>query len=61
MFITTEQVKSIINEYERICKEEDANAVNWSLDDDNCGIDYNYPSITEICQMIAKKFNLLNN
>ena len=57
MKITFEDVKFIIDEYERLNDEEVQNARNFYADDDNTGFSYDYMTRDDMCRTITVRFN----
>lgn len=57
MKITPEDVKFIIDEYERLNDEEEQNARKFYADDDNTGFSYDYMTRDDMCRTITARFN----
>ena len=57
MELTWQDVKRIVELYEHFNKEADREELEWSMDEDQTGIPFPYPTTKEeLCRMTLKAF-----
>lgn len=57
MKLTWQDISKIVHLYNEIEREDEQNALAWSMDEDNTGISYKYMTHEDICRLVLLKIN----
>lgn len=57
MKLTWQDISKIVHLYYEIERQDEHNALEWSMDEDNTGISYDYMTHEDICKQVLLQIN----
>ena len=61
MKLSLDEVIDIVRLYHEFEREDEERATEWYMDDNNCGIEYEYLTLRDICHQVMVVFNNQHN